>query len=69
METMIGEDTNLTVERLLEDEEIQAYRDNYTALMEHDKIECEARSLPGKSCRSGTYQERAGYAVEHHAAH
>lgn len=43
METMIGEDTNLTVERLLEDEEIQAYRDDYTALMEHDKIECEAR--------------------------
>lgn len=43
MEQFIAEDTTAAVLRRLDEEEICAYREDYTTLMEKDKIECEAR--------------------------
>lgn len=43
MEQFIAEDTTAAVLRRLDEEEICACREDYTTLMEQDKIECEAR--------------------------
>lgn len=41
MRTLIAETSNASAKRKLEEEEIEAYRAEYTALYEHDRIDCE----------------------------
>lgn len=41
MRTLIAETSAASVKRKLEEEEIEAYRAEYTALYEHDRIDCE----------------------------
>lgn len=43
LKELIAEPVKVTVNRVLEDEEIAAIRDEYTALYENDRIECEKR--------------------------
>ena len=57
MEQFIAEDTKATVVRELDCEEICAYRDDYTSLMEKDKIECEAR-LSALAAEEASIKER-----------